>query len=75
MSRAGARIKFSAQPGDRLLLLTPLVSMAGKQRLPHPGQHLVVKAQPAQQFGELALQHLLPHILAATGCRQVVQNC
>ena len=50
MSRAGARIKFSAQPGDRLLLLTPLVGTAGKQRLPHSGQHLVVKAQPAQQL-------------------------
>ena len=41
------------EPLDRLLVLAPLVSVAGLERLAHPVQHLVVEAQPAEQFGEL----------------------
>jgi hypothetical protein len=54
---------------DRLLMLAPLVGVAGMQRIAHPFQHLVVELQPPEQFGELRLQCFLAHILAATGGR------
>ena len=62
-------VVFGPKPLDRLLVLAPLVGVAGVKRLPHPVQHLVVEMQPAEQFGELLLQHLLAHILAAAGGR------
>jgi len=33
--------------------------MAGPQRLPHPGQHLVIELETAQQRGELLLEPFL----------------
>jgi len=53
---------------DRLLVLAAL-GVAGVQRIAHPIQHLVVEVQPAQEFGELLLKHLLAHIFAAAGSR------
>ena len=50
-------------------MLPALVGVAGVQRLAHPIQHLIVELQPAEQFGELLLQHFLAHIAAAAGGR------
>jgi hypothetical protein len=50
------------EPLDRLLMLAPLVGVAGVQRLAHPFQHLVVELQPAQQVGELLFNNLLANI-------------
>ena len=60
---------FGLMALDRLLVLAPLVGVAGVQRIAHPFQHLVVEVQPAQEFGELLLEHLLPNILAPAGRR------
>ena len=60
---------FGLMPLDRLLVLAALVGVAGVQRIAHPFQHLVVEAQPAEQFGELRFERLLAHILAAAGGR------
>jgi len=57
------------EPLDRRLVLPALVSMAGVERLANPGQHLVVKAQPAKQLSELSLQRFLAHMLAPARCR------
>src|SRR5271170_2665669 len=54
---------------DRVLVLLALVGMAGVQRVAHPFQHLVVKAKPPEQFGELRFQRFLTHMLAAARCR------
>ncbi|MDZ4737443.1 MAG: hypothetical protein SGJ07_13945 [Rhodospirillaceae bacterium] len=51
------------QPFDRSLVLAPLVGVAGLKRLAHPAQHLVVEAQPAEQFRKPFLQHFLAHAL------------
>jgi len=50
-TRAGSGIAPRADWFD--ILLAPLVGVAGLQRITHPFQHLVVKLQPAQEFGEL----------------------
>ena len=47
----------------------PLIRVAGVQGLAHPGQHLVVEVEAAEQLGELSLKRLLAHILAAAGGR------
>src|SRR5690606_20568676 len=39
------------------------------QGVAHPFQHLVVEAQPPEQFGELRFERFLAHMLAAAGCR------
>ena len=43
-------VVFGPEPLDRLLVLAPLVGVAGVQRLAHPVQHLVVEAKPAEQI-------------------------
>src|SRR5438046_6710921 len=50
---------------DGLLVLAPLVGVAGVQRLAHPFKHLVVEFEPAKQFSELRFECLLAHMLAA----------
>lgn len=37
---------------DRLLVLSPLIGMAGVEWVAHPFQHLLVEPQPPEQFGE-----------------------
>ena len=60
---------FGLMALDRFLVLAALVGVAGVQRIAHPFQHLVVEAQPPEQFGELRFERLLAHILAAAGGR------
>src|SRR5215831_535048 len=60
-------IVFAPEPFNCLAVLPTLVGVARVKRLPHPGQYLVVEAQPAQQFRELPLQQLLPQVLAPAG--------
>jgi hypothetical protein len=58
---------FGLMPLDCFIVLTPLVGMAGVQRIAHPFQHLVVEVQPAQEFGELPLKHLLADVFTPAG--------
>src|SRR5262249_50243283 len=37
-------VPFGTQSGDHLLLLSPLIGVAGLKSLPHPCQHLLVEA-------------------------------
>ena len=60
---------FGLMALDGLLLFPPLDGVAGVKRITYPFQHLVVEVQPAQEFGELLLDHLLAHILAPAGGR------
>ena len=55
------------EPLDCRLVLLTFVRMAGVERLAHPVQHFVVEPKLAKHSGELLLQNLLAHILAATG--------
>lgn len=48
-------------------MLPPLIRVASVQGLPHPGQHLVVEVDAAEQLVELSLKRLLAHILTAAG--------
>ena len=57
------------EPFDRRLVLPPLIRVTSLQRLPHPGQHLVVEVQPAEQLGKLGFQRFLAHIFAPAGGR------
>src|SRR3984893_17451123 len=56
---------FPLEPPDRFLVLTPFIAVAGVQRLTHPGQHLVIELEPAEQHGELLCQQILAHIAMA----------
>src|SRR5215471_8726582 len=62
-------IVFGPEPLNCRAVLPTLVGLARVKRLPHPRQYFVVEAQPAQQFRELPLQHLLSHILTPAGGR------
>ena len=50
---------------DRLLVLAALIGVAGVQRVAHPFQHLVIEAEPSEQFSELRFERFLAHMLPA----------
>ncbi len=58
---------FSLMALDRLFVFTPLVCVAGVQRIAHPLQHLIIELEPPKEFCELRLQHFLADISAAAG--------
>ncbi|MDF1719270.1 MAG: hypothetical protein P1U65_01195 [Minwuia sp.] len=51
---------------NSILMLAPLVAMAGFQRLTHPFQHFLIEIELIQQRRELRLQRLFTHIFAPT---------